>query len=218
MASLLGFSEISRNSLDAVSDRDFIVEHLAALSLVALHLSPPGGGAGAAVDRRVQLRQTRRELHYWLEHHAAEAEPGRGRAGAARRQGCTAAWSPCSPRSKGLPLSYNRDLQEDKAPLFEAAEVVHDGLALMCAMVETAEWDVERLARAADDPLISATDLADHLTRRGMPFRDAHEVIGTLVKRAETEGRSLASYSLTELQSVSPLFDAEAVGLQPECW
>src|SRR5207244_5018741 len=86
---------------------------------------------------------------------------------------------------KGLPLSYNRDLQEDKAPYFEAVDIVHDGMALMAAMLQGSTWRTDRLAQAAADPLIAATDLADHLTRRGLPFRQAHDILGRIVRAAE---------------------------------
>jgi argininosuccinate lyase len=114
---------------------------------------------------------------------------------------------------KGLPMSYNRDLQEDKAPYFEAVDVVQDGLALAAAMIEGATWLPERLAQAAADPLIAATDLADHLTRRGLPFRQAHEIVGHLVRAAETTGRGLSEFSLDELRTFSPVFETSAVGL-----
>jgi argininosuccinate lyase len=115
---------------------------------------------------------------------------------------------------KGLPMSYNRDLQEDKGPYFEAVDVVHDGLALAAAMVSGATWHSDRLAQAANDALIAATDLADHLTRRGLPFRQAHEVVGRIVRSAESGGRRLDDFTLSELQTFSPLFEASAVGLQ----
>src|SRR5205085_415196 len=92
---------------------------------------------------------------------------------------------------KGLPMSYNRDLQEDKPAYFEAVDVVDDGLSLASAMLAGATWQTERLAQAAADPFIGATDLADHLTRRGLPFRQAHEVVGRLVRAAESSGRRL---------------------------
>jgi argininosuccinate lyase len=114
---------------------------------------------------------------------------------------------------KALPLSYNRDLQEDKAPYFEAVDVVHAALDLCAAMVGSAEWRTERLAQAADDPLIASTDLADYLVRRGMPFRQAHELCGRLVKYAEEHGRSLADLTLDELRQFSPSFGPDAVGL-----
>jgi argininosuccinate lyase len=115
---------------------------------------------------------------------------------------------------KGLPLSYNRDLQEDKGPYFEAVDLVHDGVALAAAMISGATWRTDRLARAANDPLIAATDLADHLTRQGMPFRQAHEVVGRIVRKVESNGRGLGDLSLEELRAFSPLFDESAVGLQ----
>jgi argininosuccinate lyase len=116
---------------------------------------------------------------------------------------------------KGLPMSYNRDLQEDKAPYFEALDLVHDGLALAAAMIQGAAWRTERLAQAAADPLIAATDLADHLTRRGLPFRQAHDVVGRIVRAAESSGRGLADFSLPELQIFSPLFESSVVRMQP---
>ncbi len=117
---------------------------------------------------------------------------------------------------KGLPLSYNRDLQEDKAPYFEALEVVQDGLALTAAMIGGATWRTERMAAAADDPLIAATDLADHLAQRGVPFRQAHEIVGRIVRSAEASGRGLADLSLDELRVFSPVFEPSAVGLRAE--
>jgi argininosuccinate lyase len=115
---------------------------------------------------------------------------------------------------KGLPMSYNRDLQEDKAPYFEALDTVHDGLALAAAMIQGATWRTDRLAQAAADPLIAATDLADHLTQRGLPFRQAHEIVGRIVRAAEAGQRRLDSFTLAELQAFSPLFEGSAVGLQ----
>jgi argininosuccinate lyase len=209
----LGFSAISSNSLDAVSDRDVLIEHLATLSIVAMHLS-----------------RLAEELVYWSspefgylqldesfttgssimpqKRNPDVAELARGKTG--RVYGALTA---LLTTLKGLPLSYNRDLQEDKQPYFEAVEVVHDTLALTAAMLEGATWRTERMAQAANDPLIAATDLADHLARAGLPFREAHEVIGKLVRDAEGSGRSLAEYSLGELQRFSPLFSPSAVGL-----
>jgi argininosuccinate lyase len=113
-------------------------------------------------------------------------------------------------------MSYNRDLQEDKAVYFEAVDTVHDGLALMAAMLDGATWRTERLRAAASDPLIAATDLADHLVRQGMPFRRAHEVVGHIVKAAESSGRGLADLSLDELRAFSPLFDDSVVSIGPD--
>jgi argininosuccinate lyase len=115
---------------------------------------------------------------------------------------------------KGLPLSYNRDLQEDKQPYFEAVDATLDGLDIAAAMISSATWRTDRMAAAAADPLIAATDLADHLAKRGLPFRQAHEVVGRLVRFAEEQGRSLADLSLEELRQFSPDFTEDAVGLR----
>jgi argininosuccinate lyase len=117
---------------------------------------------------------------------------------------------------KGLPMSYNRDLQEDKSAYFEAVDVVHDGLALCAAMLAGAKWNTQRMGAAASDPLIAATDLADHLAQRGVPFRQAHEVVGRIVRTAEASGRGLADFSLEELREFSPVFESSAVSLQAQ--
>ncbi len=214
VASLLGFGSVSRNSLDAVADRDFIVEHLAALALIASHLSRLAEELvlwSTAEFGFVSLDEsfTTGSSLMPQKRNPDVAELLRGKTG--RVYGALMA---LLVTLKALPMSYNRDLQEDKVPYFEAVDVVHDGLALASAMLAGATWRVERMAAAADDPLIAATDLADHLVRRGVPFRQAHEVVGRIVKAAETGGRSLASFSLNELRVFSPSFDASAVGLR----
>jgi argininosuccinate lyase len=214
VAGLLGFAELSRNSLDAVSDRDFLIEHLAALSVLAMHLSRLAEELvlwSSAEFGFVSLDEafTTGSSIMPQKRNPDVAELLRGKTG--RVYG---ALQSVLVTLKGLPMSYNRDLQEDKAPYFEAVDVVHDGLALAAAMVRGARWRADRLAAAAEDPLIAATDLADHLTRQGMPFRQAHEVVGRLVKAAETSGRALSDFSLTELRGFSPVFEAAAVGVR----
>jgi argininosuccinate lyase len=214
VARLLGFSAVSRNSLDAVSDRDFLVEHLAALAITAMHLSRLAEELviwSTAEFGFVQLDEafTTGSSIMPQKRNPDVAELVRGKAGRAY-----AALFGLLVTLKGLPMSYNRDLQEDKQPYFEAIDVVHDGLALMAAMILGASFRTERLEQAADDALISATDLADHLTQRGVPFRQAHEVIGRLVRSAEHSGRALRDFSLAELREFSPLFEDSAVGLR----
>jgi argininosuccinate lyase len=216
VAELLGFSAVSRNSLDAVSDRDFLIEHLAALATLAMHLSRLAEELviwSTAEFGFVSLDEafTTGSSIMPQKRNPDVAELLRGKTG--RVYG---ALQSVLVTLKGLPMSYNRDLQEDKAPYFEAVDVVHDGLALGAAMIRGATWRVDRLAAAADDPLIAATDLADHLTRHGLPFRQAHEVVGRLVKAAESSGRGLASFSLTELRTFSPVFEESAVGLDAQ--
>jgi len=214
VARLLGFAAVSRNSLDAVSDRDFLVEHLAALATIAMHLSRLAEELvlwSTAEFGFVALDEsfTTGSSIMPQKRNPDVAELLRGKTG--RVYG---ALTSLLVMLKGLPLSYNRDLQEDKAPYFEAVDIVHDGLTLAAAMLASATWLVDRLAHAAADPLISATDLADHLAQRGLPFRQAHEIIGHIVRAAEASGRALAEFSLDELRAFSPLFEASAVGLQ----
>jgi argininosuccinate lyase len=215
VAHLLGFASVSRNSLDAVGDRDFLVEHLAALATLAMHLSRLAEELvlwSTAEFGFVALDEsfTTGSSIMPQKRNPDVAELLRGKTG--RVYGALLS---LLVMLKGLPMSYNRDLQEDKAPYFEAVDVVHDGVALAAAMLQGATWRTERLARAAADPLIAATDLADHLTRQGLPFRQAHEIVGHIVRAAESAGRGLDEFSLEELQAFSPLFAASAVGLQP---
>jgi argininosuccinate lyase len=213
VASLLGFKGVSRNSLDAVSDRDFIVEHLAALSALAMHLSRLAEElvmwstvefGFVALDESFTTGSSIMPQ----KRNPDVAELLRGKTG--RVYGALLG---LLVTLKGLPMSYNRDLQEDKGPYFEAIDVVHDGLALSAAMIGGATWRAERMEVAANDALIAATDLADHLAQRGLPFRQAHEVVGRIVRAAEQNGRSLGAFSLDELREFSLVFEAEAVGL-----
>jgi argininosuccinate lyase len=216
VARLLGFSDVTRNSLDAVSDRDFLVEHLAALATIAMHLSRCAEElvlwstvefGFVALDESFTTGSSIMPQ----KRNPDVAELLRGKTG--RVYGALLG---LLVTLKGLPMSYNRDLQEDKAPYFEAVDVVHDGLALTAAMLGGATWRVERLAAAADDALIAATDLADHLAQRGVPFRQAHEIVGRIVRAAERSNRGLSEFSLEELRAFSPVFEASAVGLRAE--
>jgi argininosuccinate lyase len=214
VARLLGFGDVSRNSLDAVADRDFMVEHLAALASIAMHLSrcaeelvlwSTAEFGFVALDESFTTGSSLMPQ----KRNPDVAELLRGKTG--RVYGALVA---LLVTLKGLPMSYNRDLQEDKAPYFEAVDVVQDGLALLAAMLGGAEWRTDRMATAANDPLITATDLADHLVQRGVPFRRAHTIVGQVVRAAESSGRGLAELSLDELRAFSPAFEATAVRMR----
>jgi argininosuccinate lyase len=216
VARLLGFAEVSRNSLDAVSDRDFIVEHLAALNLLAMHLSRCAEELvlwSTAEFGFVALDEsyTTGSSIMPQKRNPDVAELLRGKTG--RVYGALVG---LLVTLKGLPMSYNRDLQEDKGPYFEAVDVVDDGLALLTAMLRGASWRTDRMELAANDPLIAATDLADHLAQRGVPFRQAHEIVGRIVRAAEESSRGLADFSLEELRTFSPVFEGSAVGLRAD--
>ncbi|MBI3192736.1 MAG: argininosuccinate lyase, partial [Pedosphaera parvula] len=112
---------------------------------------------------------------------------------------------------KGLPMTYNRDLQEDKERLFDTADTVRASVRLMSAMLRNTAVNTDACARAAADPALLATDLADYLVRKGMPFRQAHHVVGAVVALAEKLGRRLNELSVTELRSVDRTFGNDAL-------
>ena len=187
----LGFEGVTANSLDAVSDRDFVVEVLAAVALGMVHLSRlaeeitwwsnPRFGfvrASDAFSTGSSIMPNKKNPD--------PAELVRGRS--ARVIG---ALTGTLAMLKGLPLAYQRDLQEDKAPLFDAVAVYEASLGILAGMLETLSIDAERMRAAAGEGYTTATAVADTLVRRGMPFRVAHHVVGALVARAEGEGIEL---------------------------
>jgi argininosuccinate lyase len=207
-AAELGFAAPFENSLDAVSDRDFVAEALFALSLVAVHLSRLGEEAiywtsdefGFA---RLDDAYATGSSMLPQKKNPDIAELARGKAGRVigNLTGLLATL-------KGLPLSYNRDLQEDKEPLFDAVDQVGLALTAMAGMYGSLTFDLERMQEAADTPYAAATDLAELLVERGMPFRDAHALVGALVRDSLERHVPLA-----ELVSAHPDLGAEGAAL-----
>jgi argininosuccinate lyase len=181
-ATELGFAAPFDNSLDVVSDRDFVAEALFALTLLAVHLSRMGEEVVLwSTDEFgfVRLADEYATGSSMLPHkkNADIAELARGKAGRVIGDltGLLATL-------KGLPLSYNRDLQEDKEPLFDAVDQMSLALSALSGMYRTLRFDEDRLREAADSPYLAATDLAEFLVERGMPFRSAHALVGGLVR------------------------------------
>ena len=187
----LGFDDVTSNSLDAVSDRDFVVETIGAIALGMVHLSRlaeeltwwsnPRFGfvrASDAFSTGSSIMPNKKNPD--------PAELVRGRA--ARVIG---AQTTLLTLLKGLPLAYQRDLQEDKAPLFDAVAVYEGSLGVLAGMLSTLTVDRERMRQAADEGYTTATAVADALVRRGIPFRVAHHVVGSLVAQAEEAGLQL---------------------------
>jgi argininosuccinate lyase len=182
VAADLGFARRFENSLDAVSDRDFVAEALFDLTLVGVHLSRIGEEIVLWSSEEfgfVTLDDAYSTGSSMLpqKKNPDIAELARGKAGRliGNLTGLLATL-------KGLPLSYNRDLQEDKEPLFDTLDQVTAGIAAIGGMLATATWRPERMRDAADSPAASAVDLAEWLVNRGMPFRQAHGVVGGLVR------------------------------------
>ncbi|MGE0880105.1 MAG: argininosuccinate lyase [Acidimicrobiia bacterium] len=205
----LGFASAFENSLDAVSDRDFVAEALFDLALVGVHLSRLGEEFVLWTTEEfgfARLDDTYATGSSMLpqKKNPDIAELARGKSG--RLIGNLTG---LLTTLKGLPLSYNRDLQEDKEPLFDAVDQVKLALAAITGMVDTATFRIDRMKAAADDPLAGATDLAEYLVAAGMPFRDAHAVVGSLVRRALEPGAP----ALSELVAADDRLGEEAAAL-----
>jgi argininosuccinate lyase len=217
VAQELGFEGLCENSLDAVSDRDFAVEFLCCAALVMTHLSrlaeelilwsTPEFGF-VELDDSVTTGSS--IMPQKKNPDVAELIRGRTARVIADLTGTLA-------MLKALPLSYNRDLQEDKVFLFDAVDTVLSSVSLMHLMLSRAQFRPERMRGAVRGDFSNATDLADYLVRKGMPFRQAHEVVGRVVQHCLKQHIALEDLSVAQLRSFSELFDADAVQhLQPE--
>lgn len=212
VAEALGFTSVSVNSLDTVADRDHLIESVSALSLIGLHLSrlaeelvlwstPEWGFArlSDAFSTGSSIMPQKRNPD--------SMELVRGKA--ARVFGdLTTLWS----LVKNLPLTYNRDLQEDKEPLFDAFDTVIASLQITRGVVETTVFNVEKMKSVAGGGFATATDVADYLVRRGIPFREAHEITGAAVRLCEDSKRELEDLTLPEWQALDARFDEGVLG------
>ena len=202
----LGFPAITQNSMDAVSDRDFACELLAAIAIAGMHLSRLGedivlwASSEFGFVTLSDAYSTGSSLMPQNKNPDA-AELTRGKTG--RLYGNLFS---LLTTLKGLPLTYNRDMQEDKEPVFDSVDTIKAALEINAAMVSGITVNASRAAEAVSDPMLLATDLADYLVRAGLPFRQAHGVIGRLVAHCIETGRSFPQLDLATFQSFSPLF------------
>lgn len=207
----LGFSKLSQNSLDAVGDRDFAAEFLFGLAMIGMHLSRLSEDLilwstaefgfvtfsdAFSTGSSLMSQKTNPDM----------AELTRGRTG--RLYGNLVA---LLTTLKGLPASYNRDLQEDKTPLFDSVSTVKGALRIFAAMLPEITVDAARMETAASDPSLLATDLAEYLVKKGMPFREAHDAVGKLVARADAAKLALSNVSLFQMQEISGLFQEDVL-------
>ena len=214
VAAELGFEAISRNSIDAVSSRDYIAEFIAAAALCMVNISRLcedlilWSSSEFAILRFADAFSTGSSIMP-QKRNPDIVELARGRTG--RVIGNLTA---ILTTLKGLPLAYNRDLQEDKDVLFNTTEALLSTLHVLSRAVLTAAIDGKRArAMVDDDPFILATDYADYLARAGVPFREAHRIIGQLVRDCEQNGRGLRELSLDDLRAAHPAFGRDAVGM-----
>jgi len=209
VAERLGFASVAENSIDAVADRDFALDYLAAAATCATHLSRLGA-----------------ELVLWSSEEFGFCElPDAWSSGSSimpqkKNPDAAELLRAKAPRIAGhlvalhgvmhaLPLTYNKDLQEDKEHLFDAADTLEACLAAAAGMLDGIEFRRARMEAAASDEMLAATDLADLLVRRGLPFREAHGVVAALVRRAVDSGRTLSELTPGEVEAASPLLGEE---------
>ena len=208
-----GRPRLSQNSMDAVSDRDFVVECCAHAALMAVHLSRLAEDiilwASSEFNFiRIADAYTTGSSLMPQKKNPDIAELTRGKS--ARVIGNLVAMLTLL---KGLPMTYNRDLQEDKERLFDTTDTVQATVRIAAAMLRNVSVNKAACLKAASDPALLATDLADYLVRKGMPFRQAHYVVGAVVALAEGLGKSLSQLSIKELRSVDPLFGPDALSV-----
>ncbi len=205
----LGFARVSQNSLDAVSDRDFVCEFLFCLAMIGMHLSRVSEdliiwstiefdfvefSEGFSTGSSLMPQKKNPDM----------AELTRGKIG--RLYGNLIS---ILTTLKALPSSYNRDLQEDKEALFDSVDTISAALELCSAMLPELKINRERMEEAASDPNLFATDLAEYLVGKGMAFREAHEIVGKLVANAIDKGTKLNAIALADLKKLSPLFGVD---------
>ncbi|HWN95693.1 MAG TPA: argininosuccinate lyase [Methylomirabilota bacterium] len=217
VAKLLGFvdakgkPQLTQNSMDGVSDRDFAVELCAGAALIAVHLSRLAEDVILWASRefnfiRIADAYTTGSSLMPQKKNPDVAELTRGKS--ARVIGNLVSLLTLL---KGLPMTYNRDLQEDKERLFDSADTVRACLRLMAAMMENTTVNAESCKAAASDPTLLATDLADYLVRKGMPFREAHHVVGAVVAHAEKNKKILSELTSKELRGINKSFGEDAL-------
>ncbi len=209
IAELLRFDGVYENSLDAVSDRDFVLEYLSSCAMCMMHLSRLGeeivlwtSGEFGFVELSDAMSTGSSIMPQ--KKNADFAELIRGKTG--RVYGSLMG---LLTTMKGLPLAYNKDMQEDKEGIFDAVDTITGSLRVATDMVATWKIHPERMRAAAELGFVNATDAADYLAKKGLPFREAHEVVGQMVRGCFTQQRELLSLSLDEFKAFSPLFESD---------
>jgi argininosuccinate lyase len=205
----LGFDSVSPNSIDAVSSRDFLLDYLSAASTCALHLSRLGGEIVLWSSAEFGFCEPAEDFSSGSSIMPQKKNPDAAELLRAKSPRVAAALSTLTGVLHGLPLGYSKDMQEDKEALFDAADTIELCLESADGLLRGMEFDRERMAAAAADELALATEVADLLVRRGVPFREAHGVVGELVRDALERGKRLSELEPEELAARSELLDDE---------
>jgi argininosuccinate lyase len=205
VADELGFDGVFSNSIDAVSDRDFAIETVFTICMIALHLSRLAEDWLVWSTRQFDFIDLDEAYCTGSSIMPQKKNPDvlelvRGRCG--RLYGDLTA---LMTMFKGLPLAYNRDMQEDKEPLFDAVDTITAVLSIMAGLIRTTEFKAQNARGACDQGHMDATALADYLVGRGIAFREAHRIVGQAVRRAAADGVELSELSLEQMRSFSPV-------------
>jgi argininosuccinate lyase len=209
VAAELGFSGVAENSVDAVSNRDFVLDYLSAAATCATHLSRLGAEIVLWSTEEYSFCEVSDAWASGSSIMPQKKNPDAAELLRAKAPRLVSNLMALHGVMHGLPLTYNKDMQEDKEPLFDSCDTLEVCLDAATGMLETISFRRERLAAAAADQFLAATDVADLLVRRGMPFREAHGVVAGLVREALEQGKLLSDLTEPELAQQSSLLDGE---------
>jgi argininosuccinate lyase len=196
-----------RNSLDAVSSRDFLLESVSALAICSVHLSRMAEELVLWSTQEFAFMQMSDAFTTGSSIMPQKKNPDMPELVRGKTGRVVGSLVNLLVMLKGLPLTYNRDLQEDKAPVFEAFDTVHDCLAVLSGAIGSAKFDKEQMAASLRAGFLDATEVADWLASRGVPFRAAHHVAGKLVQQAIHEGKTLSELPVETYQAAHAAFD-----------
>jgi len=214
-AMMLAFDAPTKNAMDSVSDRDLVAEYCFCASLCMMHLSSMSEELIMWSSPEFSFLEVDDEFSTGSSIMPQKKNPDVAELIRGRSAGVLGDLNSILVMMKGMPLAYNRDLQEDKEALFRTSDTLNASLEIMAPMLMTLEFDRERMLAAAERGFLNATELADYLVVKGMPFRDAHSVVGGVVRHASEEDKSIEELTLEELRSFSDLIEDDVWEVLP---
>lgn len=209
VAADLGFDDITPNSLDGTSNRDFVLDYLSAASICATHLSRLGSELVIWSSTEFSFCTIAEPFTSGSSIMPQKQNPDSAELLRAKAPRVIGDFTTLLGVMHALPLTYGKDMQEDKEPFYDAVETIEASLEMTAGMLEAIEFDQERLLAASGDEMLAATEVADLLVRRGVPFREAHGIVGDLVRTCVAENRNLSDLTLDEIKAKSDQLDEE---------
>jgi argininosuccinate lyase len=209
VADELGFDSVSQNSIDGASNRDFVLDYLAAASSCAIHLSRLGAEIVLWSSTEFGFCELDESFSSGSSIMPQKKNPDSAELLRAKSPRVASDYAALAGAMHGLPLTYSKDMQEDKEPLFDAVDTLELSLEVAEGMLAGIRFDRDRLAAASADEMLAATEIADLLVRRGLPFREAHRIVGDLVRHSLEQDKALSELDRGELSRFSGLLDDE---------